>query len=151
MICCISRDKQNREFRRLDRARQDGGLEVDPLSKEESIRLLHEYEVPFEDTFPLTNKRIPIIFFDTDKFTIERINNSKGYFPGNVKWATRREQANNTKRNKCITINSWTLTIAQWAQFTGIGYGIVYGRFRRGWPPEKAIFTPVKHQRASLL
>lgn len=36
----------------------------------------------------------------SDLFSIDRINNEKGYEPGNVKWSTRLEQANNTRRNK---------------------------------------------------
>ena len=33
------------------------------------------------------------------KYSLERIDNDAGYFPWNVKWGTRKEQANNTRRN----------------------------------------------------
>lgn len=32
--------------------------------------------------------------------SLDRIDNEKGYFPGNVRWATSKEQANNTRRSK---------------------------------------------------
>jgi hypothetical protein len=45
--------------------------------------------------------------------TLERIDNTKGYSPENCKWATRVEQANNTRRNRFIVVHGERLTFAQ--------------------------------------
>lgn len=78
------------------------------------------------------------------KLTIERLDNSKGYFPDNCKWATRKEQQNNTSYNHTITFNGQTHTLKQWSEITGISYYALFNRARRGWSAERMLSTPQK-------
>lgn len=54
------------------------------------------------------------------RHSIERIDNNKGYSKTNCKWALPSEQANNTRRNKHLTIGTETKTISQWAVHLGV-------------------------------
>lgn len=58
----------------------------------------------------------------SDEYTLERVDNNKGYEPSNCKWATRLEQANNTRRNKFIIINNERLTLSQANRKYNIGH-----------------------------
>lgn len=55
-----------------------------------------------------------------DGMTVERIDNALGYSPDNCRWASRREQANNTRQARLITFQGKTLSVAAWARETGI-------------------------------
>ena len=71
--------------------------------------------------------------------SIDRENNEDGYHPGNCSWATKVEQANNTRTNKLITYLGVTKTLAEICAELGANYHRVYDRLSRGVPFEDAI------------
>lgn len=69
----------------------------------------------------------------TPKHTIDRVNNNGHYEKGNLRWATRLEQANNLRKNRYITAFGKTLTIAEWTRQTGIKRRNITYRLDKGW------------------
>lgn len=83
-----------------------------------------------------------------DKSTLDRIDNSKGYSPENCRWATYKEQANNTRRNKLITYKNRTQTLTQWAEELGISWSTLKFRiYRSGWSVDKAFTHPLQERK----
>ena len=73
--------------------------------------------------------------------SLDRIDNTKGYERGNVRWATPHEQSNNTRTNRYVTLDGVTKTLAQWARELKLPYRMLRGRLDRGvQPPE--LFQP---------
>lgn len=84
-----------------------------------------------------------------DDLTLERIDSNGSYNPENCKWATRKEQQNNTSYNHTITYLGITRTMKQWSEVTGISYNALNNRCRRGWSVERMLTVPqnkyIKH------
>lgn len=81
----------------------------------------------------------------SDAHTLERVDNEKGYGPGNCVWATRQVQGNNRRGNLLITAFGKTQTLMQWSRETGIGNSTIRHRIVvTNWPVEKALTEKVR-------
>lgn len=79
----------------------------------------------------------------SDKHSLDRIDNSKGYEPGNVRWATRKEQMRNTRRSRMLEWAGMTLSLAEWCERAGMSQSVVEARLNRyGWPWPQALYIP---------
>lgn len=75
--------------------------------------------------------------------SVDRIENDKGYFPGNVKWSTPKEQSRNQSTNNLVTIDGVTKCVTEWCEATGIDSNLAYARIHRlAWEPARAVTTP---------
>lgn len=75
-------------------------------------------------------------------YSLERLNNDGNYEPGNVVWATRKEQVNNTTRSRRIEVLGETMTVAQASEKYCVPSHRILSRLNRGWDPDKAVFVP---------
>lgn len=79
------------------------------------------------------------------KFSLDRIDNNKGYCKDNCRWIPVKHQGSNTSRCVQVTLNGVTATISQHCNFIGIDPNVVYDRINKlKWPLEKALMSPVR-------
>ena len=60
---------------------------------------------------------------------IDRMENDKGYWPDNCKWATITEQGNNKRNNIILSHLGKTQTLAEWSRELGINYEAAQQRY----------------------
>ena len=88
---------------------------------------LKSYDAFFEDMGPCP-----------EGYTLERIDNEKGYHLENCKWASMADQSNNRRNLVRITLNGETRTLTQWASFLGLNVDTLHKRLQR-MSAEKAL------------
>lgn len=88
-----------------------------PTYQENNIKVCPEWENSFEAfrDYVLEN-----LGERPEKYSLDRINNMKNYEPGNIRWASAKEQANNRRSNVILTVNGTSRSLKEWSELTGI-------------------------------
>lgn len=81
--------------------------------------------------------------------TLDRIDNNKGYGPGNCRWATVVEQSLNRRTNRFVDTPWGILTVSEASRRSGIKVTTLLYRLDRTTDPDK-LFAPVKNTNREL-
>lgn len=86
-----------------------------------------------------------------DGTTLDRFPNQRGnYEPGNVRWATCKQQNRNRTNTSMLTFNGETLPIFEWSEIKNIRYGTLLQRLNHSrMSIEEALNTPTRHYAAN--
>lgn len=111
------------------------------------ITICDEWKDDFQTFYDYVSK---LPHFEEEGYSIDRINNDGNYEPGNVKWSTTKEQANNKRSNRVLEAFCEKHTVAEWSEKLGISDKTIMSRLRRGLSAEDALKIEKRgHQKCS--
>jgi len=83
-------------------------------------------------------------------YSIERLDNNKGYSPENCIWADKLTQSRNRRSNLNYVYQGRTLCLSAWCEVFDLDQPSVYQRIKSlGWSFEKSITTPTRKRYTS--
>lgn len=75
---------------------------------------------------------------------IDRIDNEKGYEPGNVRWASYKVNGRNRRNNRMVEVDGEWITLAEACERKGVKESHVVGRMWHGKGLEEAMGMPLR-------
>jgi hypothetical protein len=76
--------------------------------------------------------------------SLDRIDVNGPYSPDNCRWATRIQQARNSRKVHILEHNGIALTLSAWAERVGISSDTIRNRLRSGWTVEASLTRPLR-------
>lgn len=76
--------------------------------------------------------------------TLDRHPNKDGnYEPGNVRWATDKDQNRNKRTTRMVPFHGHLMPLSQAVELAGLNLKTIKGRLRNGWSAERALSEPI--------
>jgi len=77
-------------------------------------------------------------------YTLDRIDNNKGYSKENCRWSSKKTQSRNQERRKLYTYKGESKLLVEWCELLGLTFWSLSRRVALGWTIEEAIEVPIR-------